>query len=892
MPKIFKLLLCCLLAAGLQPVAQAQENCILLPTPEQIDYLNRTKEARQNFVEERTSAIRWIPVQFHNCVTSLGGIDPVNYTGHLDRCMSDLNRVFLPYNIQFYECGALNTFINGTLYGFDATEEPQLAAYDVPNVINIYFFGNVTQGGSSYCGYSYLPPSADRVIFNKSCIGTGTTEIFLHEMGHYFSLYHTHGKSNTVRTDELVNGSNCAVAGDDVCDTPADPNLFRSAGMMSGCTYIGTMNDANGQPYRPDPSNYMSYGPINCRTGFSPQQMSRMAYSANFDRAYLTGCPHPNNCSTPISALPVGFDFENGLEGWSNAWIEPQFSVPMLVGSGATPTPNTGPDAAFSGNNYVYAEASTNVNAYERYAVLRSPCFDLRGYAAPKMSMRYHAYGLDIGDVAVQVSTDGGYDWWSLPQQTLFYATTGSLGNQWNYLELDLTPFNTAQSFQVRIGCQIFTGYEEGDFAVDDIRFYNAGGSTCMLYTVPIVQNIGCNGTNSGQIALQTVGPNAAAATYNWSNGATSASLSGLAAGTYAVTVTDGQGCTTTASATVLEPPALVATINSVNQTMPGVNNGSVAASAGGGTAPYFYAWSNGATSSSIANLAPGTYTATISDASACSTVKTAMVLPVPPPVCATTFSAFPYTQSFEQNFGIFERASGYNTNWVRRSGATPNQNTGPNSAYNGNVYAFINSSTYAMTAVLRTKDCLNLTGVTNPVLEFYFHMSGAQMGTLFVEVSVDNGVTWATPWSVSGDMGAQWTKGIVNLQPFNNGATRIRFRGLANGGRTSDMAIDAVYIGPAGVNQLEPLPVTQSVETSFSASIYPNPSDGAFIFEANRLCESVEVFNQTGASVWRADAAGKIFRIDLGNQPNGLYFLRSRSGEDALVKKLLLFDK
>ena len=49
--------------------------------------------------------------------------------------------------------------------------------------------------------------------------------MYPHEMGHFFGLLHTHGYSNTVKTDEFVDGSNCNEAGDYFCDTPADPRL-------------------------------------------------------------------------------------------------------------------------------------------------------------------------------------------------------------------------------------------------------------------------------------------------------------------------------------------------------------------------------------------------------------------------------------------------------------------------------------------------------------------------------------------------------------------------------------------------------------------------------------------------------------------------------------------
>lgn len=891
MRKLFMFCCCCLLAMALTPIARAQESCLLQPTDAQLKHLTETRVARQQFDAhnhggaESSGGIKWVPIQFHNCVLNLNNNpDGFNYTGYVDNAMSRLNQLFAPYQIQFYECGMANKFVNGTLYGFDATEEPQLTAYDVPNVLNVYFFGAVTSGGTNYCGYSYLPPSADRIIMSKSCIGIGSEEIFVHEVGHYFGLYHTHGKGNTL-TDELVNGSNCATAGDDVCDTPADPQLNTANTNPNTCVYAGTQRDANNQLYQPNPANYMSYSWPTCRNMFTPQQMNRMAYAVHNDRNYLTGCAHPNNCTTPIATLPHGFDFETGWEGWSNAWIEPDWFVPAVLNSGPTPTANTGPDQAFSGNNYLYVEGSGNLNAYERYGILRSPCFDLRGYSAPKMSFRYHLYGADIYGMYVQASTDGGYDWSTLPQQLLYINENVVSLNQWRSLEVDLSAFNNVPNVQLRIGVALWYG-EEGDFAIDSVSVYNTGSvAPCSLAIAPVVQHVNCFGQNNGEIGLQITGENGAL-TFNWSNGATTASIDALAPGVYSVTTTDAQGCTATASATVLQPALLTVTIAATPANSG--SNGTATATAAGGTAPYYYFWSNSATTASIGGLAAGTYTVTVIDSNDCPATATATVLP-PVSNCASTLSVFPATATFEQNFLVFERIMGYSTNWVRRNSPTPNANTGPNAAHQGNYYAFLNSGPTARTGVLRTKDCLNLLGVTNPVLEFYYHMQGANMGTLYVEVSMDNGATWTTAWSLSGNQGNQWTKASVNLQPYNNGATLVQFRGVTGPNSLSDIALDAIYLGPAGNNQFAPMYPEETPAEMAHAQLYPNPTTGVFTFQtsAENPQNLVEVYHQTGRLIWRSDVKGHAYQIDLSAQPPGVYYLRSQNETGVISKKV-----
>ena len=266
-----------------------QDDCGTIPTQQQIDYLNQTRNDRKNW--NQSKSILLIPIQNHVVreSDSTGGLTVVD----ISFVMNMLNTYYINSNIQFYECDSINYINSSSYYDFDANDEGVFCSpNDIQNVINIYYFNSVTSSsGSGLCGYAYFPPGPDRVIMDNSCAMNGST--IVHEIGHYLSLYHTHGPTNTGTTTELVNGSNCSSAGDDLCDTPADPNL---SGLVSACQYTGTALDANGQSYVPDPTNIMSYSQKVCRTFLSAGQYNRANYSAINDRGYL-------NCPTPVPPL-------------------------------------------------------------------------------------------------------------------------------------------------------------------------------------------------------------------------------------------------------------------------------------------------------------------------------------------------------------------------------------------------------------------------------------------------------------------------------------------------------------------------------------------------------------------------------------------------------------
>ncbi len=125
-----------------------------------------------------------------------------------------------------------------------------------------------------------------------------------------------------------------------------------------------------------------------------------------------------------------------------------------------------------------------------------------------------------------------------------------------------------------------------------------------------------CNGGTNGTASATPTG-GTAPYTYKWSNNATTAAVTGLVAGNYAVTVTDALAATGIKVFTISNPTAISATIAAVNSGC-ALNNGTATATPTGGTAPYTYLWSNAATTAAITSLAPNTYTLTVKDSKNC----------------------------------------------------------------------------------------------------------------------------------------------------------------------------------------------------------------------------------------------------------------------------------
>lgn len=139
-----------------------------------------------------------------------------------------------------------------------------------------------------------------------------------------------------------------------------------------------------------------------------------------------------------------------------------------------------------------------------------------------------------------------------------------------------------------------------------------------------------CSGDANGSVAVSMTGGTAPYG-YAWTNGGTSASLSGLTAGTYGVTITDANGCIVSCSSVISEPVVLSAVVVAHDETLVNGCNGSADANPSGGTAPYSYDWSNGQTAQTAINLCAGIYSVTITDANGCTLITSVVINP---PTC------------------------------------------------------------------------------------------------------------------------------------------------------------------------------------------------------------------------------------------------------------------
>ncbi len=148
------------------------------------------------------------------------------------------------------------------------------------------------------------------------------------------------------------------------------------------------------------------------------------------------------------------------------------------------------------------------------------------------------------------------------------------------------------------------------------------------------ITDASCFGVSDGSIDVAT---SLGTALYDfiWSNGSTTESISAIAGNVYFVTVTDDAGCVRTSGGSVINPPELTVSITNVNATC-GQSNGTLFATANGGTPSYDYTWSTGGSSIILANIGNGNYTVTVEDANNCLVTATSLISSTAPSITTT----------------------------------------------------------------------------------------------------------------------------------------------------------------------------------------------------------------------------------------------------------------
>jgi hypothetical protein len=239
---------------------------------------------------EKTGDTLYIPITIHLVGTDEGEAHfPLQQV--LDE-LCELNQAYAGAEIYFFLGNGVN-YINNTDWFKGNDPVGMMNTNNVNNTVNCYIIG---ASNSDFLGF--YSSSGDAVSMNRQGL-KNWDPLFPHELGHYFSLYHTFlGWENmawdfSTPAPEYVGGYkvervdllDCEIAGDGFCDTPPD----YLSGTVYPCNFneesILTQTDPTGTAFQSDCSLIMSYSSLGYR--FSDMQISAMRANIEELRPYL-----------------------------------------------------------------------------------------------------------------------------------------------------------------------------------------------------------------------------------------------------------------------------------------------------------------------------------------------------------------------------------------------------------------------------------------------------------------------------------------------------------------------------------------------------------------------------------------------------------------------------
>ncbi len=203
----------------------------------------------------------------------------------------------------------------------------------------------------------------------------------------------------------------------------------------------------------------------------------------------------------------------------------------------------------------------------------------------------------------------------------------------------------TVKSYPANTAPPITDSLAPGTYQITAISGNSCSKDTTITIAAPNVPvliasqtPVSCFGRQDGTATVQVSG-GTPPYTYSWNTTPVqnTPTISGLAAGTYTVQVTDATGCRQSASVAVLQPGLLQVQVQIQDVVCFGQANGTATAVVTGGTAPYVYSWNTTPpqTSATASGLPPGSYTVSVTDARGC-TAQALDSVRTPQPLSAT----------------------------------------------------------------------------------------------------------------------------------------------------------------------------------------------------------------------------------------------------------------
>jgi hypothetical protein len=218
-----------------------------------------------------------------------------------------------------------------------------------------------------------------------------------------------------------------------------------------------------------------------------------------------------------------------------------------------------------------------------------------------------------------------------------------------------------------------------------------------------------------------------------------------------------------------------------------------------------------------------------VESSTALSTLETSAETPKSAPFQRLLSGTLTGSCDFDVDTCTYSNTGSYS--WTRDASGTSSGSTGPSGDHTSGsgyyMYTEASSPNYPNVGPFVLESAV---GAGAGYAEFWYHMYGSTMGTLNFDASSDDGTTWTTLWTLSGNQGNVWRQAGVE---FDSSTTDVRFSGTTGSSWTGDMAIDDVAVYPAPPTAL-PIPAPTNVPT-----LDPTTSEDSVVLLLACTCQS-----------------------------------------------------
>ena len=267
---------------------------------------------------------------------------------------------------------------------------------------------------------------------------------------------------------------------------------------------------------------------------------------------------------------------------------------------------------------------------------------------------------------------------------------------------------------------------------------------------------------------------------------------------------------------------------------------------------------------------------------------------------CANGIGTYPYTESYENTLGDWTQSGQDDIDWTVDSNGTPSGNTGPTTATDGSFYIYVeasgNGTGFPNKQAVINSPCYDLTNEASASFSFSYHMFGSNdMGTISLEISNDNALSWTTIWTESGNKGNQWLNVDLDLAAYVGGSVQLRFNRVTGGTWQADVAIDNVALNTTlaarqattETKDQEDANIIVASNGANTMTIFPNPVRGNVLNVKldHGTVQTYKIINLYGQAIASGTASNQ---IQVNKLPSGVYFIEIFDGSNTLTKKFI----